>query len=250
MANPPGSILHCRYLLRDNSDRSLTFSFGWTWQCWDGTSLQSPSGSDLTNLSTALVAFMNTTLGGATNPISDYIGPSASRATNASEVVMYDIANALGRGELAGSPYSVVPFTLGPAGQTSNLPEQVCQTLAWRANYGPDPEFGTHLRPRADDRNRMYIGPLILATTTMDAESPGRVEFTTGFLSDCYKAFSTTYSTLLPPEYTGNAWELVAWSRKLAAVKPATEFSQNLYPTTQRRRIDKRPLLAWTQLLA
>lgn len=250
MANPVGSILHCRYVLPDSSDRSAKYSFGWTFQIKDNTdSLITPSGAQLSNLTTNLIAFLNTLWGSQVNTMASYISPSASRGTNASELVAYDIANALGSGELAGSPYTVVPFTLGAAAAYQGLPEQVCQVLSWRANYGSDPEFGTSTRPRADDRNRMYFGPLHVNTTTTDTESPSRIIFTPGFLNDSYKAIEGVYGALFPGTITSYAWELLAWSRKLAAVKVATEYSAQNLPTTQRRRLSKRGLNTWTPLL-
>lgn len=251
MANPIGSILHTRYLLSGNSDRSSKFSFGLTTQFFNVTTseLVTPLSADLGNLTSAMIAFLNSNPPTRGEQLSEFISPAASRGANASELASYDVSNALGLHELAGSPWSVSAFTLNATGNNP-LPEQVCQTVAWRANYGADPEFGTHDRPRADDRNRMYLGPLVTNVIQSDSESPIRTEFTTDFLSLISAAFDqmVTAFTANTGGTANVAIQLVAWSRKLAAVKPAAEFSQQLFPTTQRRRLDVRPNLVWTGL--
>lgn len=250
MANPVGSILHARWLLSDNSDRSQKYSFGATFSCYDGTeTLVTPGAADLLFLTDTLIAFLNTALGTNPAPLGAALGTSASRVSNASELVLYDIANALGLGELAGSPYDVTPFTLAASDGFQGLPEQVCQTVSWRAEYGSDAEFGTHTRPRANDRNRMFLGPLSVATITSDTEMPSRIEFTTAFLGHVHEAFVTTMASLSTATATDH-FVLQAWSREKAEVKPAEEFSEQLYPTTQRRRLSSRPNLSWTPIYA
>jgi hypothetical protein len=250
MTNPVGSIIHARYILQGNSDRADKYSFGWTFYFGEFSGpAGTPDTSDWDGMSGYLIAFLNTAFGGMVEPLSYYLSPSLSRAGNASELVYTDVSNSLGTGEPAGSPFAIYPFTLGPAATAMGLPEQVCQTISWRASYGTDAEYGTHVRPRADDRNRMYFGPLSSVTTQADSETPTRVEFTPQFISDVGIAITTVEAQLLeyhssePP----NGWALCAWSRKEAAVKYAQYYSQQQFPTTQRRRIDKRPLLLWTE---
>lgn len=249
MANPVGSILHSRFLIPDNSDRSSVYSFGMTFQCYNAASeLITPSGADLTALNDALIYFLNTAATGQTNALAYYMGISASRATNACEIAHYDISNALGLHEPAGSPYSVLPFTLANAASTPAFPEQVAHVIALRTNYGLDPEFGTGTRPRADDRNRLYFGPLNADCFTSDAESPVRCKMNPNFTDDVFTAYSRLYATLLPEVATSDFWMPSVWSRKSAAVKQISEFSQDLYPCTQRRRLSKRSNLLWTPL--
>lgn len=249
MANPVASIMHARFILSDSSDRSSKYSFGITAALEDGVGgLVGAGSTDINNLTGTLIDFLNTTIGSAAHPLCFYLGHSASRASNASEIALFDVSNALGLHEIAGPPYTVLPFTLGASSTAQTVPEQVCQTIAWRAGYGSDEEFGTHTRPRADDRNRMYFGPLSTATYTEDEETPTRVTFNTQFQTDVFDAFVGMRNALLTNGGSSNEWVVMAWSRKNAAIKPAIDFSQQLYPTTQRRRISKRPNLIWTPL--
>jgi hypothetical protein len=250
---PTGSIVHARYILQGVSDRADKYTFGWTYRFgpFEGGT-PTPVTSDWDGLSGFLIAFLNTHFGDQTNPLAYYLSPSVSRASNACELTYTDISNDLGATEPAGSPFAIYPFTLGPSATAMGLPEQCCQTISWRAPYLTDPEYGTHLRPRADDRNRMYFGPISQVTTQADSETPTRVAFTDQFIADVGIAMQQTFDGLF--NWTGGTggatWWLQAWSRKKAEVQQVSYYSQQAYPTTQRRRIDKRPLLLWTEYSA
>lgn len=248
MTNPANSVLKVRYLYKCNSDRSLTYSFGFAIANFlPGSVLDSLSDDQIIALSDILPAFVNTAPPGSSTALGYYLSPSISRATNDAEVTLTDISNQLGLHEPAGSPFSIIPFTPTGTSGSGGLPEQVCQTISFRANYGTDPEFGTHLRPRASDRNRLYFGPLSSTTIQADSETPSRIEFATTFLDNCSNSLTKLQTDLAGDTGTdSSAPSLVAWSRKEAAVKPCVDYSQQLFPTTQRRRIDSRPPLMWT----
>jgi len=116
--------------------------------------------------------------------------------------------------------------------------------LSFRSNYGTDPEFGSHTRPRADDRNRIYFGPLITSAIHSDAETPPNIVFTGNFLSDgeiAMAAFNAQVNGLTD-------WQWVRWSRKNAAVAQIVDVASDIVPDTQRRRATKRSNLVWSPL--
>lgn len=250
MANPVGSILHSRFILQDNSDRSSKYSFAFNVECRDSVgALVTPAGADLTSLEEQLVFWLNSLATGQTNALAYYIGISASRATLASEIAFFDISNALGLHEPAGSPYTVYPFTLGNAASTPAFPEQVAHVVALRTAYGTDPEYGTHLRPRANDRNRLFFGPLNADCFTSDAETPVRCKMNPNFTGDMVAATTYLFSQLLAPIGTGNSWLPVVWSREKASVAPISFMAQDVYPRTQRRRTSKTSNLVWAPII-
>lgn len=249
MANPVGSILHNRWTLSDVTDRSSKYTFGITTQMVDSVGgLVTPLAGDIEVLQVALQQFLQQDATGQTNSLQTYLSQACSQANNASEIVSYDVSNALALHEVTGPPYAISPFTLViPSGEV-NLPEQVAQVISWRTNYGTDEEFGTNTRPAADDRARMYFGPLNVAALAFEAGSPGRSKWSTTFLDDVSVAFNQMNTVLLANAggTSGQSWQIVVWSRKLGVVKIAYDFSQQLYPATQRRRLDVRPNLVWT----
>lgn len=250
MTNPAQSVLHMRWVLKDVTDRSNTYTFGITVAHTDsdGVLASFPSG-DLEQIADAGIDFVDNVATGAVQPLGYYLSHSCSRASNDGLITLTDVSNALGSHEVAGSPIYDAPFTLTGGASSLGWPEQCCQTISWRADYGTDPEFGTHTRPRADDRNRMFFGPLSSYVAAEGSEVPTRVQFSPQFLGDVTAAFIHLSGEILALDETdtGISW-IAAWSRKNAAVKRAVEHSQQLYPTTQRRRNNVRPPLSWIGL--
>jgi hypothetical protein len=248
MVNPDMSVIHARWQFVLNSDRSTKASFGATFGFYDTDGgLTGAEPSDITQLYNACLDYIQEVQGDASHALGFYLSSSLSRGDNEAEITFTDVSNALAKGEAAGSPFAIYQYTLIAAQEAQALPEAVCQVVSWRAAYGTDPEYGTHTRPRADDRNRQYFGPLTVGAITSDAESPSRVEFSTYILSDINAAFTQCFSPTTN-ETSGSTQNIVAWSRKEAAVKIAVDFSQQLYPCIQRRREDSRPLLDWTPI--
>lgn len=230
--------LYCRALLPIGTDRAQKVSNGFA------INLQSDLvPSSYLSLAATIEAFYNTTPSGHANPISYFLSQSLSRATNACEVAIYDATGHLGVGSKLGPPVFVNQFTLGGGDGNQPLPAQVASVISWRADYGTDVEFGTHTRPRADDRARIFLGPLSVQTIGYSTDTPPLCEFTPAWISLCGAALEQLYTqlgTLNPVS------QLCVWSRKMAAYKPAVDRSMDLAPDTQRRRADYRPRLVWT----
>jgi hypothetical protein len=225
---------HVRSEFKTNSDRSTATSCGMTF-AFDG--VDAPTGPDFENLLTSIISFWNDP--GTGTALAGYLSTTLARDANASELVVYDITAALGVGDPAGSPLSVSPFTLGgAAGGGINLPAGDCGVLSWRAAYGSDVEFGTGARPRASDRNRMYIGPLNSDAIADDSETPVVTILKVNFRNDMLRAILALQTALIAFD---NPWQIEVWSRKNAACKDATSAWVDDRPDYQRRRSSPMP---------
>jgi hypothetical protein len=203
-----------------------------------------PVSADFAAAATALEGLYNN--GAFEYAISSVISTEVSRVANACSVEFYNVTGALGVGEAMGSPVAIVDWTMGPnsggAGNQS-LPAQIASVLSFRTTYGSDVEFGVHTRPRADDRGRIYLGPLSGKVLGTDGDTPPRCVFTSDWLS----VISQELSLLITNLNAAN-WQLMVWSRKEAAMKVVDEKSADLVPDTQRRRADNRGLLVWAPI--
>lgn len=188
-------------------------------------------------LLTAVEAFYNTTASGATIQIANHMSETLDRGTGHAAINVYDITSHLD-GSPAGAPVAATTWTLGAAatGQTS-YPEGVAATLSFRADYGTDVEFGSHARPRARDRNRVYIGPLNSNAFGSDGVTQ-RCLLNASFENDCRRALVALSNTI---DISGLDWNLRVWSRVNAAVKIPTECWMDNRPDYQRRRSDPNP---------
>lgn len=232
---------HFRAIFLTNTDRSSKVTNGFTAEWTDVGS--DPGPSDISDLATAVQDFYNVAADGMTQTMSKWMGPQIDRGAEAASVTATNITGHLD-GSPAGSPYAEYPFTLTDAAGGAGIPDQVCLVCSFRSNYGTDPEFGSHVRPRADDRNRIYFGPLITASVAADEESPPNIMFTGNILSDAtiaMAAFSVQVAGL-------TSWQWVRWSRKNAAVAQVVDTACDLVPDTQRRRATKRSNLVWSPL--
>lgn len=106
-----------------------------------------------------LLTFYLSTAGDQDNSVAHWLGNSISPSTDAHRIFFYDIT-----GNLDGSPHGG-PFhtyewsSSGISGLA--LPDQLSVTLSFRGSYGTDVEFGAgNTRPRAQDRGRIYLGPI------------------------------------------------------------------------------------------
>lgn len=201
---------------------------------------QSESATDW-SLSGALlnhvVAFYNSPGTGATHPIASYISPVMSRVANTGTIEVYDITTHLD-GSPHGSPVAMKNFTLSvPLTHPSGLPEGVAATVSFRSDYGTDVEFGTGTRPRARDRNRVYVGPLTTDAINV-GDSGSQCTLSDVFIGVCLDAMLDLSTSVID---ASNEWVLMQWSRKNAALKlPTTAWMDNR-PDYQRRRSDPRP---------
>lgn len=178
---------------------------------------------------------------GAGHAIGTWLAPSFSRTANICRVDVYDVGAHLD-GSPHGSPVASGTWTMPAALGTDGLPAGLAAALSFRADYGTDVEFsgpraegagGT--RPRARDRGRFYLGPLVPQAITT-APSDGHVTFGSVFIDDCLADLQqvVTISETIPPD----SWGLAVWSRRNASMKLVTELWMDDRPDYQRRRSD------------
>jgi hypothetical protein len=216
------------------------FSNGFVWH--------SDTATDLTDLSlmfTAIEHFYNTVPTGGVSALTHYMAASLDRTSNHASITAYDITTHLD-GSPAGAPVGFANWTLAAGGGASPVPEGVAAAISFRADYGSDVEFGPGDRPRARDRNRIYLGPLDGVCLRFDATS-NRCEFIPQFITDCLKA---TAVLAVGIDLSGTPWYWRQWSRRNAAIKVPLESWMDNRPDYQRRRSDDNPASRTYQALS
>lgn len=174
--------------------------------------------------------------GSVAHAITWYLSTVYDQTSNASICEVYDITGHL-NGSAHGSPVAIHNFSVAMGGTARNLPEGVSATVGFRADYGTDVEFGPHTRPRARDRNRVYLPAL--ADGALDHLTTGRTILSANFVTDCLAALFDLSGTV--NDSGGAPWNLRVWSRVNAALKlPTVGFMDNR-PDYQRRRADPAP---------
>jgi hypothetical protein len=203
---------------------------------------ESDTATDFSNISAVITACQNfvTTAGtGGAASIGFYLSASVDRATNHAAVTVYDITGHLD-GSPHGSPVAMQNFTIPVgSGSAQAFPEGCAAALSFRGDYGTDVEFGGsppgRTRPRARDRNRVYIGPLSSVCAQKDATT-GRCEWSSTFVTDALAALFSLSGTHTAG---GDAWNFRVWSKKDAALKLPTESWMDNRVDYQRRRSDE-----------
>jgi hypothetical protein len=114
--------------------------------------------------------------------------------------------------------------------------------MSFRADYGSDPEHGGSTRPRADDRGRVYIGPLHLVAIAEITLPSGQVIAQP--LQQMNDTISGALTTLINTSFTHN-WQLSVWSRKHGQFKPVVAKAINNEFDTMRRRQPAVTLQNW-----
>jgi hypothetical protein len=199
-----------------------------------------------------LEAFINSTVGAQTNPLSYYLSNLFSRASNACSIEWTDITAHLD-GSAAGSAFRTDQFTLGTGGGEFPMPPGTNVCAALRADYGATIEHGpleslptsesaqdqgapsTHMgniRPRGRMRGRLYVGPV---------NGSVGINNSTGLVSDVlYADMGIAVNGLIDTANTvsANQFNTVCWSRRGATVNPATFYYVNEGFAYQRRRAD------------
>lgn len=192
--------------------------------------------TSISDLFTHVLNFYNTHGTGGTHPISYYLGAQLDRAPNHCTISAYDITGHL-NGTPHGSPVAVQNWTLGASAATEVLPSGVAAAVSFRADYGTDVEFGPHTRPRARDRNKVFVGPINLAAISSDSTT-NRCILSVPFVTDALAALFDLSEVV---DETGADWVLQVWSRVNAATKLAVEGFMDNRPDYQRRRSDPAP---------
>lgn len=201
------------------------------------TSDTPPYGS-ITLAFDAVKAFYNTAGGSMGAPMSAYMNPTLDHGSNHSTLTAYDITAHL-NGSPAGAPVAAETWTFGavtPPSTSTFLPAQCAACLSFRSDYGSDVEFGSHTRPRARDRNRIYLA--INSSTLQRDATTNRAELSAGFISDALEAMfllSETHGS------GGTTYDWRVWTRVGAAVKLPVEAWLDNQVDTQRRRVDPAP---------
>lgn len=179
--------------------------------------------------------FGNTLTSGGTTSIFRQFPPSIDHTPGACYVTATDITNNLD-GSAAGSPGASVPFTAVGTPPLQPMPEGVAGTLSFRSDYGSDPEFLGHTRPRATHRNRIYL-PVGAQALSNDATTKRTTLGTNWFTAlNTWLPLIATIGDVVGG--TGNTWKWVQWSKKAARVLNIIQAWADDRPDYQRRRTD------------
>jgi hypothetical protein len=206
--------------------------------------------TSVVNPLTVVTDFFNTTAGGASVPLSHWLGNVVDTGANHCSITWTDVTNHLD-GTPAGSPFRIDAFTMGAVG-SSSLPGQISLCAAYRSDYGSAIEHGpmtsvpsdddaidqgappTHMgqeRPRARHRGRFFFGPLSGSTL---GTAPNWVNAQT--LADLQ--FALRGMALTKNSGLHNQFNLVQWSRRDASIAAVRWVYINENFATQRRRTD------------
>lgn len=221
-------VVHAIIKLASQSPMVSSPTFGITIE-QQGTS----SSLNLTTVTTKLTDFINTAYTGAVNPPAAYFSKVLSRVTNASQITYYDVTAHLD-GTSAGSPIGGANFTLGPivvSGGVTALPEGCAMMIGFRGSYGTDVEFGPGTRPRARDRGRFYLGPMV--NLVVQDATTGRMSWNS---SSILPDMAAAISGLTTGSGTTDVPMWVQWSQKNAHVANIVDTWIDDAPRYQRRR--------------
>jgi hypothetical protein len=207
---------------------------------WAGTG--TPATSDWNALATDVAGFYVTS-SSAGHPSGYYLSPAVSRVANAHEVAIYalDMADPA---HYYGSPVTVGSFTIATGFTGQGMPNEVAVVVSYRADYGSDPEHGGTTRPRADDRGRIYFGPL-------DAAASGTLTvlgLSVPVVSSALLTLLSAQISLLATTAFSHHWQMMVWSRKRQQMKEAISKAINQDFDTQERRGLATTLQTWVPM--
>lgn len=198
-------------------------------------------GGNTGDLVAHIAGFYNTAGAGATQALCHYLSPIFDGGTNHGVIEVYDLTSHLD-GSPMGSPVDGGNFTLTGPGSSTMVPEGVSACVSWRAAYGTDVEYGPHVRPRARDRNRRYLGPLNSSALSAVFSGSNRVTLFPQFMTDALantKQVEVITSTGFGTGFGPDQWNLQVWSPTAGTVKPVYEYWIDDRPDYQRRRSDQ-----------
>jgi hypothetical protein len=183
------------------------------------------ASADFDNIKAALIDFYNTAPSGH-NSIAGILAPCIDRIVPA-DIRYYDLTGHLD-GTAHGSPERIDTFVLGDMITGGvGYPSELAVCMSFHSLYGGDVEFAPGSRPRARDRGRVYIGPLVRSVGDQDA------------LTQAIRVSQTTRETVVQAGGRLRATAAInwsVWSRKAAALKVATLVSCDDAFDVQRRR--------------
>jgi hypothetical protein len=153
--------------------------------CFEYPGAQAPAQDAL--ISTAIIAFYNTTAAGAAKEVAKHINDTVSRTASACRLDFYNITGHLD-GSPHGSPYLTAGWTLSSSEMAgAGLPAEVAIVSSFHAAYGSLSEEVGNTRPKNRRRGRVYIGPLTLQVLGQDATTK-RVKVVQSTMTDIQKA--------------------------------------------------------------
>jgi hypothetical protein len=175
-----------------------------------------------------------------------YLGPSILRGSNTALIDFYDL-DLTDAHHYYGSPVGTYLFNLASPGNTTPLPNELAACVSYRADYGSDPEHDMNTRPRADDRARLYLGPLNLAAIQTQSAPDGTTfaSLAPGLVTTLQQAITYLLSQALI-----NKFQLSTWSRKKQVFKDVAYKAADDKVDVQRRREVTPGLLNWVSILA
>lgn len=240
-AQPFTYLYQVRSTIPCGGNRAGEVSNGWN---FGFAGVSSPLVADFATLCSQVEDFYNTLAVSQNQVIGYYMAGACSRVVNACSTDVFVVnPTATDPGKL-GPPVHTHPWTLATEGTGAaivQMPNQIAGCVSFRADYGTDEEFGTHLRPRADDRGRVYIGPLnsfAIGTTGIGLLYANlKLQFTEDLLAS-YNGMVNTLTT--------HNWIACVWSRKEQLFKVVIESAVNDHCDTQRKRDSLVSSLVWT----
>lgn len=151
----------------------------------------------------------------------------------------YDADGHLAGTSPLGSPVRITTMDTALPAPVSGfpMPSEVSIALSFHAAFGSDVEFGSHTRPRARDRGRIFFGPLVgsalIVATEGTSNRPNVAHNTrTALLSNALTYLQSPTSAI----------QHAVWSRKNGTIKAVTGYSCDDAFDTQRRR-GERPIV-------
>lgn len=175
------------------------------------STVAAPTGAQLVAIENAIVGFFNNTI---TTTLAQFISSLVSRTGNACSAKVYDLADPTPR-----VPIDEWTFTLGAAGGTGVLPEEVAMCLSFRAAYVSG-------QPPARRRGRIYIGPLQRGASDTAGDRP-IASFMTRLLDGAQFLYDTTQA---------DAVNWVVWSdMDQVARLVVSSWVDNAFDTQRRR---------------
>lgn len=208
---------------------------------WAAAGAPAANYLDANALGAFTATFYNTKFTGQTQAVGYYMGTAVNVGAGI-EYSVYDITNALSKGQKMGAPLAQGGIAWGTyAPSQQGIGEGVAAVLSFRRDYGSDVEFVRDstgkviARPRMQDRGRIYLGPLGNTAITMDTTTH-RTKLAAAFLTDYLIAFNKTNTS------TANGtvkFHLSQWSKVKGNVADITQVWCDDRPDYQRRRADQ-----------
>lgn len=192
--------------------------------------------ADIAGITTAIEQFFITvpTDPTAVGPPGTLLSPVLSRTVKPT-VRHYNADGHLAGTSPLGSPVATQQFTANLPAPVSGgpMPSEVAIAMSFHAAFGTDAEFAGTTRPRARDRGRIYVGPLVMSALIVGEDGTTHRPFVKPNVRAALLSNAQTF--LLTPTAPQLITQQV-WSRTAARVRPVVGYSVDDAFDTQRRR--------------